>query len=168
MGGVLFTIEEGATVWRQQLTFLILYAACFTSFLRSIIRGFINKPGGSPIIPGTLFGSYRDEAPHVIFRLDDFPFVLLVSVTGDYFQDHLGNFCRKYIRTEKWNTLAEFVTISLAILTLRFWLPYGAGKCIHDHNIHYTQGDENEFPNTPNSIPFNCEDHYTNDLGILF
>ncbi|CAN0085394.1 unnamed protein product, partial [Ectocarpus fasciculatus] len=175
MGGVLFAIEEGATVWRQQLTFLTLYGACFTAFLTSIIRGYINEPSESPIIPGTLFGSYRDEAPHVIFRLHDFPFCLLTAVTGGLVgaafstcQFYLGDFRRKYVRIQKWRTLLEVVVISVAISTFRFWVPYGAGKCIDDHNLHATQGDKNEFVNTPNSLPFNCEDHKTNDLGILF
>jgi H+/Cl- antiporter ClcA len=175
MGGVLFAIEEGATVWRQQMTFLTLFACIITAFLTSVVRGYINDVTENPIIPAVLFGSYRDESPDILFRLKDFPYVFLIAIIGgiigaifSWAQNHLSIWRKKYIRVKKWRTLLEVVIISIMISSVRFWLPYGAGNCIDDHNVHLSQGDKNEFPHTPNSIPFNCEDNQTNDLGILF
>ena len=175
MGGVLFAIEEGATVWRQQLTFLSLYSACITTFLVSIVKGYVNDNGNSAIIPYVLLGSYRNEAPSIIFRLYDFPFVLLIAVCGgvvgalfSFLQKYLIKFRFCYIRTSRFKTLSEIILISLMISSFRFWVPYAGGKCISDVNMYKTQFGDDDISRVPNAIPFNCQDTQTNDLGLLF
>ena len=174
LGGVLFAIEEGATVWRQQLTFLTMFGAVITSFLTSLIKGYINTAEESPIIPAVLFGSYREDASEIVFRARDFPFVLLVALTGGLVGAAFSSCQRiiiplrkKYIRTSKYYTMLEVVVVSLLISSLRFWLPYLFGTCIDDHDFHESQGDKNELANVPNPIPFHCEGEQTNDLGVM-
>lgn len=174
MGGVLFAIEEGATVWRQQLTFLTMYGAVITAFLTSLIKGYINNSHESPIIPAVLFGSYRDDASDIVFRARDFPFVLLVAFIGGLVGTAFSSCQRiiiplrkKYVRTSKYKTLFEVIFVSLLISSLRFWVPYLFGTCVDDHNFHESQGDKNELANVPNPIPFHCEGEKTNDLGVM-
>mmetsp|Transcript_1356 Transcript_1356/g.2638 ORF Transcript_1356/g.2638 Transcript_1356/m.2638 type:complete len:949 (+) Transcript_1356:100-2946(+) len=174
MGGVLFAIEEGATVWRQQLTFLSMYGAVVTAFLTSLIKGYINNSNESPIIPAVLFGSYRDDAADIIFRARDFPYVLLVAVIGgmvgagfSFCQRIIMPLRKKYIRPNKAYTMLEVVFVSLLIASLRFWIPYAFGNCVDDHHFHESQGDKNEPPLVPDPVPFHCEGEQTNDFGVM-
>jgi len=175
MGGVLFAIEEGATVWRQQLTFLCLFACIITSFVTSVIKGLINDASTPPIIPGVLFGSYRDDSPDIIFTTTDFPFVLLIGVIGGLvgssfsaIQRRLMKLRRQYVRVSKARTLMEVVLVSLAVSSCRYWIPYLFGKCVDDHAFHAAQGDHHQMVNTPDATPFHCGDNQGNDLGFLF
>ena len=175
MGGVLFAIEEGATVWRQQLTFLCLYCAILTAFLTAIIKGLLNDSSHPPIIPGVLFGSYRDDAPDIIFTTTDFPFVLLIGIIGGFvgssfsaIQRRLMRLRKKYIRISKFRTLLEVVVISFVISICRYWIPYLWGSCVDDHAFHEAQGDHHAWENTPDATPFHCAAHEGNDLGYLF
>lgn len=174
MGAVLFAIEEGATVWRQQLTFLSIYGSCLTSFLTSVIKGFIFDSHDSPIIPSVLFGSYRDLQPSVIFRLSDFPYILLLGIIGGIvgagfalLQRYTSRWRRKHIRVNKFRTIAEVVFVSLLITAFRFWIPYIFGECVSDESFHEST-QTHELPNTPNPLPYNCANHNVNDMGLLF
>ena len=174
MGGVLFAIEEGATVWRQQLTFLSMYGAVITAFLTSIIKGFINESGDSPVIPAVLFGSFREEASEIVFRARDFPYVFLVALIGGLVgsafaacQRIIIPLRKKYIRPNRTYTMIEVVVVTLIISSLRFWIPFFYGSCVDDHEFHESQGDKNELANVPNPIPFHCEGEQTNDLGAM-
>jgi chloride channel 7 len=174
MGAVLFAIEEGATVWRQQLTFLSIYGSCLTAFLTSVIKGFIFDHHGSPIIPSVLFGSYRDSQPSVIFRLSDFPYILLLGVLGGIvgasfaqLQRYTSNWRKKYIRVNNFRTIAEVIFVSFLITLFRFWIPYIFGKCVSTDTFHDSI-ESHELPNTPSPLPYNCADHNANDMGLLF
>lgn len=175
MGGVLFAIEEGATVWRQQLTFLTLYGATATTFFTSLAKGYLHTPRHSPVMPAVLFGSFRLESPDIIFRARDFPYVLLVGLIGglvgaafSYLQKHTMYFRKHYIRISKFRTLLEVVLVSLLISSIRFWVPYLFGSCIHDHDFEEAQGESHEYHGVPHATPFHCQHHYANDLGMLF
>jgi chloride channel 7 len=175
MGGVLFAIEEGATVWRQQLTFLCLYACIVTAFITAILKSLINDSSHPPVIPGVLFGSYREDSPDIIFTTTDFPFVLLIGIIGGLvgssfsaIQRRLMRFRKKYVRVSKYRTLLEVVLISLAVSTCRYWIPYLWGSCVDDNAFHDAQGDHQPMENTPDATPFHCGDHEGNDLGFLF
>ena len=174
MGGVLFAIEEGATVWRQQLTFLSMYGAVITAFITSLIKGYINNNNDSPIIPAVLFGSYREDASDIVFRARDFPYVLLIAVIGGLVGSAFSSCQRiimplrkKYIRPNKAFTMLEVVAVSLLISSVRFWVPYIFGNCVDDNSFHDSQGDKNELAAVPNPIPFHCEGEQTNDFGIM-
>jgi chloride channel 7 len=174
MGGVLFAIEEGATVWRQQLTFVTMYGAVITAFFASLIKGYINSSQESPVMPAILFGSYREDAAEIIFRANDFPYVFLIAITGGLVgaafstcQRIIMPLRKKYVRTNKYYTVLEVVLVSLFISSLRFWVPFVFGSCIDNHNFHESQGDKNELANVPDPIPFHCEGEKTNDLGVM-
>jgi chloride channel 7 len=107
MGGVLFAIEEGASSWRQQLTFLSLYGALVTAFLTSIGLGLINDPNRLPIIPFTVFGSYRNDSPNIIFSVTDFPYILLVGVIGGLIGSLYSELQRNIIPLRKKYTMAD-------------------------------------------------------------
>jgi H+/Cl- antiporter ClcA len=175
MGGVLFAIEEGATVWRQQLTFLSLYGACATTFLTSLVKGYLHTPKHSPVMPAVLFGTFRHESPDILFRARDFPYVLLVGLIGgivgalfSYLQTHTMAFRRKYIRISKFRTVLEVLAVSLIISSCRFWVPYLFGKCIDDHDFEIAQGESHEYHGVPHATPFHCHHHHANDMGLLF
>ena len=175
MGGVLFAIEEGATVWRQQLTFLCLYACIITAFITAVIKGLINDSSTPPVIPGVLFGSYRDESPDIIFTTTDFPYVLLIGVIGGLvgssfssIQRRLMRLRKRFVRVSKFRTLLEVVIVSLAVSSCRYWIPYLFGSCVDDHAFHEAQGDHVAMQNTPDATPFHCGEHQGNDLGFLF
>jgi len=177
MGGVLFAIEEGATVWRQQLTFLTMYAACLTAFLASTFKVWAEDAGSVPPIPEVLFGSFRAQAPEIQFTTDDAPYVILLGIIGGvagslyaYLQTSLIEFRKKYVRPSQMYTIIEVLVVSLLISAVRFWVPKIFGKCVDDHAFHDAQGHHAVYDNVPTPDPFYCDyhKHEMNDLGSLF
>lgn len=175
MGGVLFAIEEGATVWRQQLTFLSMYAACLTAFLASTFKVWVESPGTIPPIPEVLFGSFRAESPHIQFTTADAPYVILIGVIGGavgtfyaFAQTYLIAFRKKYVRTSRVYTILEVILVSMLVSSCRFWIPKIWGKCIDDHVFEEALGHHSVYDGVPVPDPFYCGDHQVNDLGTLF
>jgi H+/Cl- antiporter ClcA len=175
MGGVLFAIEEGASSWRQQLTFLSLYGALLTAFLTSIGLGLIEDPSRLPIVPFTVFGSYRNEASHLAFDVEDFPYILLIGVIGGLIGSFYSELLRyiiplrkRMIRPSKLRTVLEVVLVSLAISVVRFWVPVAFGRCVSNEAFSETQVPRKLFNDAPSPAQFNCADREVNDLAIIF
>lgn len=178
MGGVLFAIEEGATVWRQQLTFFALYGSCLTSFIVGSVQAIVRHPDVSPVVPEVVYGSYRNIADHLIFRAKDFPYVFLVGIIGGVFgsvfpllQKKLKYFRTHYIRTSRFRTIAEVLFVSVFISSGRFWLPYLLSSCSgHDTSHAYHEAQQGHTPlwdTAPDASSFNCPNDEGNDLGYL-
>ena len=98
VGGVLFSLEEGASFWNQELTWRTLFCSMISTFtLNFFLSGTI--PGGEwgqLSEPGLIsFGSFENQAQPG-YTLIQIPFFLLLGVFGGL-SGALFNFLNKHL-----------------------------------------------------------------------
>ncbi|CAG02706.1 unnamed protein product, partial [Tetraodon nigroviridis] len=83
VGGVLFSLEEGASFWNQMLTWRIFFASMISTFtLNFFLSIYHNKPGDLSN-PGLInFGRFENNSQSVAYNLYEIPFFIAMGAIG--------------------------------------------------------------------------------------
>uniref|UniRef100_H3D233 Chloride channel protein n=1 Tax=Tetraodon nigroviridis TaxID=99883 RepID=H3D233_TETNG len=83
IGGVLFSLEEGASFWNQMLTWRIFFASMISTFtLNFFLSIYHNKPGDLSN-PGLInFGRFENNSQSVAYNLYEIPFFIAMGAIG--------------------------------------------------------------------------------------
>lgn len=128
VGGVLFSLEEGASFWNQELTWRTLFCSMISTFtLNFFLSGSVaGGTWGSLSEPGLVsFGSFNDqiEPGYTVIQI---PFFLILGVFGgligalfNAINKKLTQFRSKYIKGKKFRMFLEvlFVATITAIIS---------------------------------------------------
>eukprot|EP00039_Didymoeca_costata_P010778 m.145977 g.145977 ORF g.145977 m.145977 type:complete len:819 (-) comp14959_c0_seq7:1138-3594(-) len=144
IGGVLFSLEEGASFWNQALTWRVLFTSISTLLvMNTLVSGILKKGanggGWGNLAKGGLidFGSFSVEDAHDWDYLDLIIFILMGAVGG--LLGAVWNWCQLQItkyrrRRTKWNKywmVTEACFISLVNTTIYFAVAMSFGTCEH-------------------------------------
>ncbi|KAL0992551.1 hypothetical protein UPYG_G00094850 [Umbra pygmaea] len=81
VGGVLFSLEEGASFWNQMLTWRIFFASMISTFTLNFFLSIYNKKPGDLSSPGLInFG--RFESDSVAYNLYEIPLFIVMGAIG--------------------------------------------------------------------------------------
>lgn len=134
LGGTLFAIEEGATHWRQQLTFYTFFGCLASAFIVGTLLQLANGIT-NPLVPLVDAGSYAPQTASIAFHLRDLPFVLLIGVLGGIVgalfaavQWRLMRVRMRYLRGSGVR-MGEVALTAALVALMRFWIPRWGGDC---------------------------------------
>ncbi|KAI3386741.1 hypothetical protein SNEBB_000496 [Seison nebaliae] len=152
IGGVLFSLEEGASFWNQSLTWEIFLSSLFSTFTLNLVLSGVSSKFGDFSNPGLLsFGKFLD--PHYN-GIDIFAFFAIGIIGGalgvifNAINKHLTIFRQKYIK-EKFSRLIECIVLAIVssliplVLTV-LWndcRPFGLDDIKHPVQIRCMDGE---------------------------
>ncbi|KAJ8303245.1 hypothetical protein KUTeg_019641 [Tegillarca granosa] len=162
VGGTLFSLEEAASFWNQDLTWRVFFSsmvACFaTNFLISAINGHPTKLSAPGLVRFNVFEN------DLSFDLIEIPVFILMAVVGGLIgalfvvlNYKLTVFRQKYFRS-RWVKVIEAGLVAVVSAVIGFVLLYTIDECVDAHPY-----DEHAIV----SKMF-CKDDKYNSLSTLF
>eukprot|EP01119_Soliformovum_irregulare_P023075 TRINITY_DN7_c2_g1_i2.p1 TRINITY_DN7_c2_g1~~TRINITY_DN7_c2_g1_i2.p1 ORF type:complete len:691 (-),score=162.65 TRINITY_DN7_c2_g1_i2:323-2395(-) len=133
IGGVLFSIEEGASFWNQNLTWRSMFCSMVCSFILNVLlSGTSGHSWGLLSQPGLLsFGEFKD----VPYDARQLPFMCLLGIVGglcgavfNWSNIQLTKL-RLLYRHKRWARALEATFVGLLTATLTFSVPYVLPHC---------------------------------------
>ncbi|KAI1295357.1 H(+)/Cl(-) exchange transporter 7 [Halotydeus destructor] len=150
VGGVLFSLEEGASFWNQSLTWMIFFCSMVSTFTLNLVMSYYHGRPGQLSYSGLLnFGKFEDIS-YSIFELPIYMFMGAVGGMLGALSNHLNHkltvFRMRYI-TLKWAKVVEAGLVAVATASIGFTL-----ICLsHDCRKNSLDPDQT-------SIQFHCPD----------
>lgn len=132
VGGVLFSLEEGASFWNQGLTWRVFFGAMVSGFTLNFVLSVYNGVPGKLAFNGLLnFGKFDD----LTYEIWEFiPFVLMGVLGGglgavyNHINFKLTAFRMKYI-TRPWQKLLEASFVAFMTAVVAFLMMYLIDDC---------------------------------------
>lgn len=159
VGGVLFSLEEGASFWNQSLTWRMFFASMVSTFTLNVLLSIYH---GSPMDlsnPGLInFGSFEGQT----YFSYEFPLFCVMAILGGLFgalfnaiNHHLSIFRMKFVTTN-WVRVIEALIVSTLSSTSAFVLIYFYHDCKPIGAANITR-----------PLQFFCEDGEYSAMGTL-
>ncbi|XP_046406212.1 H(+)/Cl(-) exchange transporter 7 [Ischnura elegans] len=132
VGGVLFSLEEGASFWNQSLTWRIFFASMISTFtLNVVLSAYHNHPGQFSFSGLLNFGQFDS----INYEFFEFPIFLLMGAIGgllgalfNHINYKLTVFRMRYV-TKKACKVTEAVMVAAISATLGFVMIYFLNDC---------------------------------------
>lgn len=132
VGGVLFSLEEGASFWNQSLTWRIFFASIVSTFTLNIVLSAYHGHPGDLTFAGLLnFGEFS-KLSYQIFEL---PFFLLMGAFGglsgalfNHLNYKLTVYRMRYIRP-RWLKVVEAVSVAAVSATIALLMMFWISDC---------------------------------------
>ncbi|KJE93096.1 voltage gated chloride channel protein, variant [Capsaspora owczarzaki ATCC 30864] len=161
IGGVLFSLEEGASFWNQALTWRIFFCSMIASFtLNVLLSGTKGTSWGAMSSPGLVnFGAFA-SANYNLFELPIF--IAMGAVAGLFgalfnaLNHRLTVFRFKYIYHSKALRFLEVILVAAATVIVSFTLIYFDDNCLP---LGEKPGE--------NPLEFFCQEHTYNEIATM-
>ncbi|XP_063859826.1 H(+)/Cl(-) exchange transporter 7-like isoform X3 [Scylla paramamosain] len=132
VGGVLFSLEEGASFWNQALTWRVFFGAMMSAFTLNLVLSTYNGVPGKLTYNGLLnFGKFED----LTYEIWEFIPFLLMGVMGgllgalyNFINFKLTQLRMRYI-TRPWQKVAEAILVASTTASVAFLMIYGLHDC---------------------------------------
>ncbi|XP_025423914.1 H(+)/Cl(-) exchange transporter 7-like isoform X2 [Sipha flava] len=160
VGGLLFSLEEGASFWNQALTWRIFFGSMISMFtLYSVLSAYHGHPGDLTYRGLLNFGKFDDLSYHIL----DIPIFIFMGILGGltgalfcHLNLKLVKFRKRYVDTN-WKKVLEVLIICSATVTTSFLLILWTNDC------KKLGIDPTEYP-----IQFECKDGEFNVMAALW
>eukprot|EP01147_Barroeca_monosierra_P009160 gene9160-1452_t len=163
IGGVLFSIEEGASFWNQFLTWRIFFCSMTATFVLNILlSSFENHDPDALSNPGLVnFGKFEDMP----YNLSELPVFIIMGVLGglmgaifNALNEKLTHFRRKHILTPT-TKLLEVLAIAILTTVVFFMMILASADCL----------PLGQSPESSSPLQFFCEEEqYSAMAALLF
>lgn len=127
IGGILFTLEEGASFWSATITFRAFICAVITQLTIGLIFPEQSVSSAGMFAFGQFDNYYDGKANFAVYEL---PVFLFIGCAGgalgalfNYVNEHVSIYRKKKLNAFKWKRLAELVIITLIMSFISFILP---------------------------------------------
>uniref|UniRef100_A0A6B0VEA4 Chloride channel protein n=1 Tax=Ixodes ricinus TaxID=34613 RepID=A0A6B0VEA4_IXORI len=160
VGGVLFSLEEGASFWNQSLTWRIFFCSTISAFSLSMILSAFHGHAGELSFSGLVnFGEFED----VQWNIMELPIYIVMGATGgllgaifNYVNFRLTVFRIRYLY-RRWTKVVEAVMVAVVTASVAFLMIDVSTDC---------RPHMDEFKD--NSLQFNCSDGRYSALGQIW
>ncbi|XP_054707765.1 H(+)/Cl(-) exchange transporter 7-like [Uloborus diversus] len=155
VGGVLFSLEEGASFWNQSLTWRIFFCSMISYFTLNITLSATNNHPGALSYPGLInFGKFDN----LDYSVEELPLYVLMGVIGGLFgafYNHMNYiltvFRMRYVKHPV-ARIFEVIMVSMVGVTIAFLMTFiysGPDDCL---DIQYPIQDKDK-----SLVTLNCE-----------
>ncbi|KAJ8318965.1 hypothetical protein KUTeg_004056 [Tegillarca granosa] len=132
VGGVLFSLEEGASFWNQALTWRIFFASMISTFTLNIVQSYIKDKPWNLSYPGLFnFGSF-DKTDYSGFEI---PLFVIMGVVGgligalfNHINYKLSVFRIRFVK-KKWMHVVEAIIVAVLTGTVGYITLYFLNDC---------------------------------------
>ncbi|XP_033118089.1 H(+)/Cl(-) exchange transporter 7-like isoform X2 [Anneissia japonica] len=132
VGGVLFSLEEGASFWNQSLTWRIFFASMVSTFTLNVLLSYYHNQPWSLSSPGLVnFGQFEGKDYYGY----EIPIFIAMAIIGgllgalfNFINYRLSLFRIKYLY-KRWMNLAEAMFVASVTATLAFLAIYNIQDC---------------------------------------
>ncbi|XP_046616599.1 H(+)/Cl(-) exchange transporter 7 isoform X1 [Neodiprion virginianus] len=132
IGGVLFSIEEGTSFFKQSLTWRTFFASMITTFTMNIILSAYHGHPGELSYPGLINLGKFDEIPYQFYEI---PLFMIIGTLGgvlgalwNHVNYKISCFRLRFIKTN-WIKVLEALFIAVLSATLGFLMIYFIDDC---------------------------------------
>ncbi|KAK1165013.1 H(+)/Cl(-) exchange transporter 7-like [Acipenser oxyrinchus oxyrinchus] len=162
VGGVLFSLEEGASFWNQMLTWRIFFASMVSTFTLNFFLGIYHGKVGDLSNPGLInFGRFENEA--MVYNVYEIPVFIFMGVMGgvlgaifNTLNYWLTIFRIRYIHRPCLQVM-EAVLVAVVTATVSFAMIYFSNDC------QPLGEDQAEYP-----LQLFCSDGEYNSMATAF
>lgn len=171
IGGILFTLEEGASFWSTATTFRAFICAVITQLTVGLL--FPEKATSSEeMFAFGLFENLYDGRAN--FSVYELPIFILIGCIGgvvgalfNHINEHVSLYRKKNINAFKWKRLVELVLVTLAMSFISFILPLCWQQCTPvPETAPYNTVQEISLLN--HLVRFQCDEGEYNQLASLY
>ncbi|XP_022245786.1 H(+)/Cl(-) exchange transporter 7-like [Limulus polyphemus] len=160
VGGVLFSLEEGASFWNQTLTWSIFFCSMISAFtLNLVLSAYHNHPGQLSYSGLINFGKFDN----ISYSFVELPVYVLMGTIGglfgalfNYLNHKLTVFRLRYLYL-KWLQVTEASLVAMMTATVGFTMIYFSWDC------QVLGSDPVEY-----ALQFHCEDGKYSALGAIW
>jgi hypothetical protein len=171
IGGILFTLEEGASFWSASLTFRAFMCAVITQLTIGIVFPELATSSAGMFAFGKFENLYDGRANYRIYELPIFILIgALGGVLGALFNDineKVSLYRKKNLNAFKWKRLVELSLITLLMSFISFILPICWTKCEPMPEITPDLKLQ-EIMLINDLVQFQCPEEYYNPLASLY
>ncbi|XP_064629427.1 H(+)/Cl(-) exchange transporter 7-like isoform X2 [Lineus longissimus] len=161
VGGVLFSLEEGASFWNQSLTWRIFFASMISTFTLNVVLSYYHGHPWDLSYPGLInFGKFGESLG---YNGEEIPIFIVMGVIGgllgalfNFVNYKLSVFRIKCVY-RKWTQIFEALLVGIMTAVLAFVLIYTVNTC-------QPLGKDP----TENPLQFFCSDGEYNTMASLF
>lgn len=132
IGGVLFSIEEGTSFFKQSLTWRTFFASMITTFTLNVILSAYHGHAGDLSYPGLLNLGKFDAIPYQIYEI---PLFMIVGAMGgifgalwNYVNYKISCFRMRFVK-KKWVKVLEALFVAVLSATISFSMIYFINDC---------------------------------------
>lgn len=170
IGGVLFTLEEGASYWSTNLTFRAFFCAMITQLtLNLMYSGFqLGRDHADGLFA---FGLFTDFSGYATFEL--FLFILMGAgggVMGAFFNEmnrRAAGVRGDYIGASPWKRALELLCVTLLMTTITFVVPLMWDTCT-SIPTDTADWDDQEVDLLDKLVQYGCSDSQYNQVASLY
>ncbi|XP_071500518.1 H(+)/Cl(-) exchange transporter 7-like [Diadema antillarum] len=131
VGGVLFSLEEGASFWNQSLTWRIFFCSMISTFTLNVVMSAYNGESWGLSSPGLInFGEFPVQKDKPAYQVWELPIFLLMGVVGgllgalfNAINYRLTLFRMKYLHYA-WSQMLEAMLVAAVTVTVCFLVIY--------------------------------------------
>ncbi|XP_064599540.1 H(+)/Cl(-) exchange transporter 7-like isoform X2 [Liolophura sinensis] len=170
VGGVLFSLEEGASFWNQSLTWRVFFASMISTFSVNVFLSSIHGHPTALSSPGLVsFGQF----PDIKYDLLEIPIFFLMAVIGGLsgalfvFLNYKLTVFRQRFLAKKWLKVAETGLVGAMSAVLPFVLIYSVNQCYHPPSGDHGHGGS-EGHGTGNPSQVYCKEGEQNIMSMIF
>ena len=171
IGGILFTLEEGASFWSNSTTFRAFICAVITQLTISLIFAEQATSSEGMFAFGQFDNLYDGKANYSVYELPLFIAMGIIGgVLGAGFNDineRMSLYRKKYLNAYKWKRLLELVLITLGMSFISFILPLCWQQCT-EVPTDMTNLSKQELSLLSHLVRFQCEEGQYNQLASLY
>lgn len=170
IGGVLFTLEEGASFWNQALTWRTFFCSMIGAFVVNVLLSGVEfNNWGALSQPGLVnFGTFSQQKSHG-YTIVQIPFFIVLGIMGgligglfNFLNKRLTIFRQRHLKAPSVR-FTEALLVAFVTSTLSFVLSY------YFHSCSRLPSDESEpSGGEGNSFQFFCPRGYYNDMATIF
>jgi chloride channel 7 len=171
IGGILFTLEEGASFWSTSTTFRSFMCAVVTHLTLGVIFPAQATSSAGMFALGQFDNFFDGRSNFYVYEL---PMFLLMGVIGgvmgaffNHINMHMSMYRMKHLNKFKWKRMVELCSITLLMSFLGFILPLCWQVCTPKPEPT-ADSTVQEIDLMEELVPFQCEEGYYNQLASLF
>lgn len=170
IGGILFTLEEGASFWSTTTTFRAFICAVITQLTIGLMFPEQATSSAGMFAFGQFDNFYDGKSNFQIYEL---PIFMAIGCMGgvlgalfNHINEQISLYRKKHLNAHKWKRLVELVLITLGMSFISFILPLCWQKCTPIPDGSNLSVQEQNLLNS--LVPFQCEEGEYNALASLY
>ena len=171
IGGILFTLEEGASFWSTNTTFRAFICAVVTQLTLGLLFPVQSLSSSGMFALGQFDNLYDGRANFSTYELPAFAAIGLcgglLGAVFNYVNEQVSLYRKKNINSSKWKRLTELVIITLIMSFISFILPL---MWVHCQPIPDPRSDttKQELKLLKQLVSFQCNPGSYNQLASLY